>query len=165
MADEKFEKLRRQNRRIILFLVALLIVNSFFIFLWLASKDDRDYSYVPIPGIAGIKGEKGEKGDDGDRGPQGLPGVSIVGPQGITGLPGLSIQGPPGPQGVTGKQGIQGEPGPQGEVGNPGAPGPAGRNREIRCNTETQQFESRLEGDEEWLPMEGSDCVANNRQE
>lgn len=162
MADDKYETLRRQNKRIVMFLILLLLANLIFGVLYL-SKDKKPSELITIPGIAGIKGDKGDIGPQGERGEPGLSIIGPIGPIGPIGLPGPSVQGPQGEQGIQGEQGLPGEQGEQGIQGEPGTNGTPGRDREIRCNTETQQFESRLVGDEEWIPMEGSDCVASNK--
>lgn len=160
MKDD-FERLRRQNKRIITFLVILLLVNAIFLVIYFGKKSPHISNYVTTPGIVGAQGKPGEDGRtpvkgvdyfDGERGPMGKTGPR--GPQGAQGA-----QGEPGLVGVTGPQGVQGE---QGLKGDTGEAGPPGRELEIRCNPETQTFETHYKGDEAWTPMEGSDCVADN---
>lgn len=97
-----------------------------------------------FPGIVGEKGEKGEDGYTPIKGVDYFDGINgKVGEKGEKGDPGepSSVPGPQGPQ---------------------GEPGAAARQLEIRCNEETQQFETRYTGDSDWTSI-GGDCVAGRR--
>lgn len=159
--EDEIAKLRRQTRWMQISLIFLTGLILFLLALYAGAdkKVSQTPSVVPgvtaIPGPKGDVGEKGEIGSIGPMGPQGIQG--IAGPKGKTGDTGVQ-----GPQGVQGVQGPIGEPGPQGIPGEDGQDGTNGRKLELRCNTETQQFEQRYEGDETWEPIEGSDCVAGN---
>jgi hypothetical protein len=153
---DELAQIRKQLRRTQAWL-AVLIATTLLLglaYLTLDTTDEGKLEYVQIPGLIGDQGPQGEIGPQGPQGIQGPIGLKgEIGPRGLQGE-----RGPQGIQGEQGLQGIQGEPGPQGE---PGTDGTDGRELEIRCNTETGQFESRYEGDEMWQPIEGSDCTTN----
>lgn len=147
MPNDKYDRLRRQNRRILAFMYLLCAMILILGFLLLRQKSSIN-NQIALPELSALKGEKGEKGD---RGYTPIKGIDYFdGRDGKTGAR--------GPQGVQGEQGIQGVQGEQGVAGVQGPQGEPGRTPEIRCNTQTGQFETRYIGDDFWQPMEGSDC-------
>lgn len=177
MSDERFEKLKRQNRRILIaiFILLLAILGIGFALIAQTNKNNTEFTLPPLSALKGPEGKEGMPGHTPVLGVDYYNGRDgAQGPQGIQGL-----QGVPGPQGVQGIQGVQGKPGAEGIPGRPptseetatavasycaannncqGEPGPPGRTPEIRCNEETGLFETRYKGDDIWTPMEGSDC-------
>ncbi len=160
--EDEIAKLRRQTRWMQISLIVLTGLILFLLALYVGADNKVSQEPSIIPGVPAIPGPKGDKGDMGPIGPIGLQGIQ--GSQGVPGVKGeAGDTGPQGEQGIQGVQGLQGDSGPQGDPGEDGQNGLNGREIEIRCNAETHQFEQRYEGDETWEPIEGSDCVAGNR--
>lgn len=110
------------------------------------------------PGKPGATGSPGPAGKDGQNGTDGQPGAD--------GKDGERGPGPTTEQidlAVSSYCGGETKPcmGPPGPTGPGGTDGTDGRGIDgQRCNEATQQFEFNYTGSEEWVPVEGSDCVA-----
>lgn len=174
------DKLQRRNKQIIAFLILLVLLNIVMIFLYVVSNSSRNNERIePAPAIAGYTPIKGKDYFDGQDGKtpvknkdyfDGITPACYFEPNQCKGTDGYTPQkqvdyfdGVTPPCYFTESQ-CQGYT-PVKDVdyfdGENGVNGTNGRNREIRCNTETQLFETKLEGDEDWQPLEGSDCVAD----
>ena len=160
MVGDKYDKLRRQNRRIVIFLFALFVSNVVLMLVFILGKDHRQ-NFVAVNGVAGITPIKGVDYSDGTTPIKGVD--YFDGRNGYTPIKGIDyFDGKTPAKGIDyfdGKDGYTPIKGVDYNDGEKGDPGPA---LEMRCNTETQQFETRVPGDDLWHPVEGSDCVAGH---
>lgn len=98
--------------------------------------------YIGGAGSPGAMGKIGPYGINGQVGPDGLPGINVIGIQGLSGEVGLiGPQGEDGIEGFPGEQGRNGITGEKGSVGSIGHQGKTGPNGPIGVTGPNRKFE------------------------